>query len=103
MPLQMYVFAAPQKATVSVSLHSSTMRLFPNPGNGSLLINLFIQVQGNTTISIFDELGREVRRVHDGFLDVGEHEFSAELPTGMYYVRMQAGDEVLTRKVTVVR
>lgn len=44
-----------------------------------------------------------VRRVHDGFLDAGEHEFSAELPTGMYYVRMQAGDEVLTGKVTVVR
>ena len=103
MPLKMYVSAAPPQATIGARLYSNRIGLFPNPGNGSLLMNLFIEVQGNVAISIFDELGREVRRVHDGFLEAGEHEFSAELPTGMYYVRMQAGDEVLTRKVTVVR
>jgi photosystem II stability/assembly factor-like uncharacterized protein len=84
-------------------LSQNSLAVYPNPTSQLVKLTTYSLQQGYLSLSIFDELGREVRRVHDGFLDAGEHEFSAELPTGMYYVRMQAVDEVLTRKVTVVR
>lgn len=68
-------------------------------------LHLFANLNHNidAIIECYDILGVRLYSLHDGFLEAGEHEFSAELPTGMYYVRMQAGDEVLTRKVAVVR
>lgn len=91
------------KSVFNDRFREADLRILPNPSKGITVIKYITQKNKNVSLSIFDELGREVRRVHDGFLDAGEHEFSAELPAGMYYVRMQAGGEVLTRKVTVVR
>jgi hypothetical protein len=88
---------------INVTLPEKKIDIYPNPSGGALKIICSVDKSSYCYLTFFDELGREVQTIYSGFLDVGEHEFTAKLPPGMYYVRMQAGDEVLTRKVTVVR
>ncbi len=98
-------FTPKEKSIVSSSRKTGVSFLnVVNPiAQGRLRLFVSLGQRVDTKIVCFDVMGNIVHSLHNGFLEAGDHEFSAELPTGMYYVRMQAGDEVLTRKVTVVR
>ncbi len=57
-------------------------------------------------IAVYDVLGREVAVLVEGTVSAGRYEvvFSAgQLPTGMYLIRMEAGAEALTRRVTLMK
>jgi hypothetical protein len=59
----------------------------------------------DVTIRLYDVLGRQVRTVvrgtqegrHQRTLDVGA------LPSGVYFLRLRAGDEIRTQKLTIAR
>jgi hypothetical protein len=34
-------------------------------------------------------------------LSEGKHDFSCKLPPGMYYVRMETGEGIITKKIVV--
>ena len=55
---------------------------------------------------MFDALGRHVATVEAGRLGAGFQSVALDLtqaPTGLYVVRVQAGTQVVSRTVTVVR
>ena len=60
---------------------------------------------------IYDVLGREVRTLIDGQVDAGEHSVSWDLtnhdgskvPDGVYFLVLQVGDTVDTRKFIVLK
>ena len=61
---------------------------------------------GAVTVSVFDLLGREVSRLVDASLPAGRHQAGLDagaLPSGVYVVRLVAGGEVRTARVTVAR
>ncbi|MDT7856420.1 ExeM/NucH family extracellular endonuclease [Rubrivirga sp. S365] len=61
---------------------------------------------GAVTVSVFDLLGREVSRLVDATLAPGRHRAALDagaLPSGVYVVRLVAGGEVRTQRVTVAR
>ena len=61
---------------------------------------------GPVTVSVFDLLGREVARLVDGEMPAGRHQATLDagaLPSGVYVVRLVAGGEVRTQRVTVAR
>jgi hypothetical protein len=39
--------------------------------------------------------------IYDGMLPEGKRDFSFKLPQGMYYVRMETAEGVVTKKVAV--
>ncbi len=65
---------------------------YPNPFNPVTTIAFSVPSAEHVSLSVFDALGREVRRLVDGTLPAGTHavQFNAEqLPSGVYLYRLQ--------------
>ncbi len=78
----------------------------PNPFATSTTIRFVLPQWSHVKLTVVDVLGREVATLVDGELRAGEHTvvFSAgDLPSGVYFYRMQAGAVVQLRKMEVVR
>jgi len=79
---------------------------YPNPFNPTTTIRFTLQSGGNVNISVFDVLGRQVAQLADRRFAPGEHRisFDAEsFPSGQYLLRMIAGGQVYTRKITLLK
>ena len=75
--------------------------IFPNPSTNQVKVNCFLSNPNLVHFHIFNELGKDVMTVYDGMLPEGKRDFSFKLPQGMYYVRMETAEGVVTKKVTV--
>ena len=77
-----------------------------NPLRGATTVRFETGAPGPAMVSVFDVLGRQVALLADGETDGAAQTaaFAADaLASGTYVVRLQAGDRVLTRTVTVIR
>jgi hypothetical protein len=86
--------------------HSALQQNYPNPFNPTTTLPFSVATGAQTTIVIFDVLGREVARPVDTWKDPGEYrvEFDAKgLASGMYICRFSSGDVNQTRKLMLVR
>jgi uncharacterized protein (DUF1501 family) len=78
---------------------------YPNPFHPRTRIP-FVSAGGRVLISVLDELGREVGRAADATYGAGAHtvDFDAgNLPSGLYYCRMQSGTYQSVRPMIVAR
>lgn len=73
---------------------------FPNPFTGSTKIKYELQRPGPVMITFYNQSGRQVDRIEQK-LPEGLHQltWTTDLPPGIYYFRLQAGDQVSTGKV----
>lgn len=79
---------------------------YPNPFNPSTIINYSLPVQSNVSIKVFDVLGKEVGNLMNEMQTAGIHsvEFNAvNLPSGVYYYRIEANDFVDTKKMLLIK
>ncbi len=79
---------------------------YPNPFNPITLIRYTLPEAVDVRLVIFDVLGRRVRTLVDGPQAVGNHQvtFDAlELPSGMYFYVLRAGDFSKTRVMILVK
>ncbi|MEA3288129.1 MAG: T9SS type A sorting domain-containing protein [Candidatus Marinimicrobia bacterium] len=84
---------------------------FPNPFNPSTTISYSLPFQTKITLKIFDMLGHEVLTLLDGADDQGEHTVQwngtdrsgAPVSTGMYFCRLQAGNDSRTIKMVFLQ
>jgi hypothetical protein len=79
---------------------------YPNPFNPSTVIRYQLPNSANVTLKVFDVTGKEVAEVVNGYQTAGEHsvEFNAaNLPSGIYFYRLSAGNYTATRKMMLVR
>jgi hypothetical protein len=77
---------------------------YPNPFNPTTMIRYGLPNGTNVKISIHSLLGNQIRVVMDGWQDAGNYtyDFSAQdLPSGVYFYRMQTDLGTLTRRMTV--
>ncbi|MEM1042727.1 MAG: T9SS type A sorting domain-containing protein [Bacteroidota bacterium] len=81
--------------------------VYPNPSRGGA-ISIVVEMPepGPVRVDVFDLLGRTISVLADERMEAGRHQ--AELNThglgsGVYFVRFRSGDEVQTRKITVLR
>lgn len=82
------------------------MPAYPNPFNPTTTVAFALPSAQFVTLTVFDMLGREVKRLVDGYLGAGDHEVqfhAGDLPTGLYMYRLAAPDVTLTRSVTLLR
>ena len=79
---------------------------YPNPFNQTTLISFSIPRASPISISIYDPLGRRIQTYHpSGLYGGGQQRFLFDgggFPTGSYFIRITAGDEVAMGKVTKV-
>jgi hypothetical protein len=79
---------------------------YPNPFNPTTNISFNLPQASHATLQVFDMLGRNVATVVDQTMAAGSHtvNFTAtDLPSGIYIYRLQAGNEVRTRVLTLMK
>jgi len=79
---------------------------YPNPFNPSTTIQFAIPKSSKVTLKIIDMLGREVATLVDEKLLPGEHKVifdSKELPSGVYFYRLQAEEFTATKKLLLLK
>jgi hypothetical protein len=80
---------------------------YPNPFSSSTAISYKINNQSDVTVTIYDILGREVKKYSIGVQGTGAHEilwdgknsFDKRVATGIYFYRLQAKGETLVKKM----
>jgi len=79
---------------------------YPNPFNPTTSIEFGIREKGNVRISIHNILGEEIKVLLDGEKEAGYYstDFNAsDLPSGVYFYRMQTGKFIDTKKMILLR
>ncbi len=79
---------------------------WPNPFRGRTTLAYALPVGQRVRLAVYDLQGREVRTLVDGLQPAGRFEVemtSKSLPTGVYFVRLQAGGQTLQRKMLLLQ
>jgi hypothetical protein len=79
---------------------------YPNPFNSTTTIRFAIPEKRHVTLKLFDLLGREVATLKNEVLSVGTYSvrFDATgLTTGVYFIKMSAGEFRDIKKVLVLK
>jgi hypothetical protein len=79
---------------------------YPNPFNPSTTINYQLSTTSNVKLEIFDLLGRKVATLVNERQTVGAYTANfnaAQLSSGVYFYRLQAGSFVQTKKMMLIK
>jgi hypothetical protein len=79
---------------------------YPNPFNPSTKIEYHILRSGFVSLKIYNLLGQEVATVVQEELNPGSYEAmwdAADMPSGAYFYRLQAGEFTATKKLMLLR
>lgn len=79
---------------------------YPNPFNPSTTINFRLAMPGQTTLTVYDVLGREVGTLLNEQLPAGFHSTSfnaSHLASGIYLYRLQSGSFVDVKRMVLLR
>jgi len=84
---------------------------YPNPFNPSTTISYYLPDPCHTRLTVYESNGKQVRSLcnemkQSGSYTVswnGTNDLGSPVGSGIYFVRLQAGDEVLTKKLVLLR
>jgi len=79
---------------------------FPNPFNPSTRISFRLDNAGFTTLTIYNMLGQKMATLIAGKLPAGHHEIdfdAADLSNGVYFYRLESGNNVSIKKMVVMK
>ena len=79
---------------------------YPNPFNPSTKIRFTVPEASIVKLKVYNALGEEVTNLVNELYDAGSHEIvfnASNLTSGIYFVRMESGSFVSTRKITLMK
>ena len=79
--------------------NASLLGGYPNPFNPVATIGYALREAAPVRLGVHDALGREIRVLDESLREAGVHRASfdaGELPTGVYFYRLESGSEMLT-------
>jgi hypothetical protein len=79
---------------------------YPNPFNPSTVISYHVASVGKVSLKVFDLLGREVSTLINEVKSAGTYTTTfnaANMPSGVYFYRLQAGSYIETKKLILLR
>jgi hypothetical protein len=110
---QIKIFKTTRDPALSLSQRSSPIAsalgldpVFPNPFNLGTQTSFVLPKMERVTLKVYDVLGREVATLVDGMMQAGEHEVTfdgRELPSGVYFCRLEAAGDVRVQKMVMLR
>lgn len=86
----------------AIVLHSA----FPNPFNPNTTITFDLAREMNVTLTAYDILGKQVATLVNGSMSAGTHEATFDatnLPSGIYFCRLEAGTFSQTQKLMLLK
>ncbi len=78
----------------------------PNPFSRATVISFSLPKAGYVDLRVYDLIGQEVATLVDGELPAGEHHVDFDrrnLPSGVYFYRLNAGDVIRTKICVLLR
>lgn len=106
------LFAGSNYAQTNQNNSLVSVQNYPNPFNLQTQIQFVLSQESDVTVKVFNILGREVktlaqnRQMSKGSHKIewnGEDNFGNVAPSGMYLYQVQAGNAVLTRKMSLLK
>lgn len=92
---------------ISINVPSSLiLENYPNPFNPSTTIRFDLKKAGHVELAIYDLLGQQIEKLIDQQLQVGTHKIvfkTQNLPSGIYITRLRAGNQIVTRKMILMK
>ena len=79
---------------------------YPNPFNPSTNISFSLPSRSFVLLKVFDVLGREITTIVSEELSAGNYSRqwnASNLPSGVYFYRLQAGEFVQTKKLMILK
>ena len=78
---------------------------YPNPFNPSTIIRYELPKAANVTLKIFNTLGQEVTTLVNEQKDAGYYQsaWNTNVPSGIYFYRLQAAEYVETKKMILLK
>jgi plastocyanin len=92
--------------TATIPDHFNLMQNYPNPFNPTTVISFDLPAKSFVSLKIFDLLGKQVSSLVSDELPAGRYnrEWNAtDLPSGIYFYRLQAGSFSETKKLILLR
>lgn len=89
-----------------MTFETSITDVYPNPASGLITIAFTLSDQADVTLQLFDMMGRHSATIAHEFFENKINELTWDaggLPPGIYFLKMQAGDESITKRITVIR
>jgi len=80
--------------------------LYPNPFNPSTQISFSLPMDDFVKLTAYDVRGNVVDAIFEGAQGVGQHSYTwnaSSLPSGVYYIRLQAGELVTSQKALLIK
>jgi hypothetical protein len=92
--------------TISVPEGYSLLQNVPNPFSKQTSIEYAIPTSQHVIVTVYDEAGRIVAELVNGYQDAGKHKISFDqenLQSGVYLDQMKSGDFVKTRRMLILK
>jgi|GEM_PF-1118867 hypothetical protein len=92
-----------EELPIKIALHQN----YPNPFNPQTVIRYSLSVNSFVTLNVYDILGKEVAQLYNETLQTAGEYFvnfdASNLPSGMYYYQLTAGEFIETKKMILLR
>ncbi|MBC8478360.1 MAG: T9SS type A sorting domain-containing protein [Candidatus Delongbacteria bacterium] len=79
---------------------------YPNPFNPSTTIEFSLAIAASVKLAVYDLAGKQVALLAQGMKAAGQHSVvfdAADLPSGLYFYRLNAANHTVSRKMILVR
>ncbi|MBN2572823.1 MAG: T9SS type A sorting domain-containing protein, partial [Ignavibacteriales bacterium] len=79
---------------------------YPNPFNSTTTIVFDIPIMSNIKIKLYNILGEEIKTIINDFKNAGKYSLQVdfnELPSGVYIITMFSENNIISRKVTLLK
>ncbi len=82
------------------------LNIYPNPSRDIFNISYSMKDNADISISLYDVQSKQLRVLHEGKASLGSHQLTfdaSNLAAGTYFVKFQAGNDALMRKIQVLK
>ncbi len=80
--------------------------IYPNPSIGQFTVEFYLQQSSMVNLVVHNSLGQVVATLTDGVLAKGTHQVlwnTGNLPAGIFYCRLQAGEHMVSNKILKIQ
>ena len=94
------------KSAVPENILAASLSVYPNPTNGIVNVTFAAEKAENTTLEIYNAVGAKVWGTSFKASEINGKMIDADLsnqPNGFYFLNLKYGDQVLTKKIVLIK